>query len=99
MRDPKAEVRLYAAAWSPECRIARRFLERHKIPFRWVDVDADPGAGDELQRGSGSRIVPAMRIGDRWVAVQSREKGFLYREAAVALDIPIGEIPELDGRA
>jgi DNA-directed RNA polymerase specialized sigma24 family protein len=33
------------------------------------------------------------------VAVQSREKGFLYREAAAALGIPIGEIPELDGRA
>jgi epoxyqueuosine reductase len=99
MREPKADVRLYAAAWSPECRIARRFLERHKIPFRWIDVDADPGAADELQRGSGSRIVPAMRIGERWVAVQSREKGFLYREAAAALGIPIGEIPELDGRA
>jgi epoxyqueuosine reductase len=99
MRESKDEVRLYGAEWSPECRIARRFLERHKVPYRWIDVDAEPGAAEELQQGTGSRIVPALRTGVRWVTVQSREKGFLYRETAAALGIPVGEIPELDGRA
>ncbi len=41
MPEREDEVLLYAAAWSPECRIARRFLERHKVPFRWIDIEAD----------------------------------------------------------
>jgi epoxyqueuosine reductase len=99
MRERGEAVLLYSATWSPECRIARRFLERHKVVFRLIEIDSDPSAAEELQRDTGSRIVPALRIGKRWVAVQSREKGFLYREAADALQIPLGEIPELDGRA
>lgn len=99
MRERDEVVRLYAAEWSPQCRIARRFLERHKVPYLLIDVDRDAPAAEQLQRETGSRIVPAMRVGDRWVRVQSRERGFLYREAAEALGIPRGEIPELDDRA
>jgi epoxyqueuosine reductase len=99
MREQDGEVRLYAADWSPECRLARRFLERHKVGYRVIDVEEDASAAEQLQRETGSRIVPALRVGDRWVRVQSRERGFLYREAAEALRIPFDEIPELENRS
>jgi glutaredoxin len=32
---------IYGAAWCPDARRARRFLDEHKANYRWIDIDED----------------------------------------------------------
>lgn len=94
MRNADAPVRLYGASWSPESRIARRFLDRHRVPFEAIEIDRDPDAAAELQRATGRRTVPVVRIGEEWFQAWDRARGFRFRETAERLGIPRDEVPE-----
>lgn len=89
-----APIRLYGASWSPESRIARRFLERHAVPHELIEIDRDPGAAEDLQRATGRRAVPVLRIGEEWFEAWDRSRGFRFRETAERLGIPRAEVPE-----
>ncbi len=94
MSQSSEPVVLYAASWSPECRIARRFLERHGIAHERIEIDRDPAAAEQLQRATGRRTVPVLRIGEEWFQAWDRQRGFRFRETAQRLGIPAGEVPE-----
>ena len=95
MNKRSEPVRLYGASWSPECRVIRRFLERHRVAHEMVEVDRDPAAAAELRQATGRRQIPALRIGAEWLPAFSREEGFRWRELAMRLGIPLEEVPEL----
>ena len=64
---PEGGVVLYATAWCPACKAARRWLTDNKVPFVEKDVEKDPAAAEELMQraraaGLSTSGVPVLDI-------------------------------------
>ena len=81
------EVTVYSAYWCPECRIARRFLQEHNIPFTDIDIEKTPGAAEEVMKRTGKRAIPQFVIDGEWVQPYRPGEGFLYEEMIERLGI------------
>ncbi len=58
-------ITVYGAPWCPDCHRSRAFLTEQRIPFAWVDIDADKAGRrfvEELQRGG--RTIPTIVFPD-----------------------------------
>jgi thioredoxin reductase (NADPH) len=65
MSDKKVEVIVYGTSWCPDCDRVKRFLLERDTDFRYVDIDGDEAAAEEMIRlAGGKRIIPVVRIGD-----------------------------------
>jgi len=73
---------LYSAPWCRDCREAKRFLEKHKIPYTEIDIEETPGAAAEVLRHVGKRAIPQFVIDGEWVQPYRPGRGFLYDEMA-----------------
>jgi glutaredoxin 3 len=60
MSAPKVEI--YATGWCPYCTRARQLLISKGIQIEEIDVDARPGAREEMLARSGRRTVPQIFI-------------------------------------
>jgi mycoredoxin len=78
---------MYSASWCPDCRVAKRFLEKHKISFREMNIETTPGAAEELIRNVGKRAIPQFVIDGKWVQPYRLGEGFLYEEMSELLGI------------
>ena len=78
---------LYSSAWCSDCRIAKRFLLQHKIPYTEIDIETVPGAAEEVVAHTGKRAIPQFVIDGRWVQPYNLDEGFLYDEMAELLGI------------
>jgi mycoredoxin len=81
------ELVLYSAFWCPECRVAKRFLQGHNVPFKEVDIETTPGAADEVFARTGKRAIPQFVIDGEWVQPYRPGEGFLYEEMSEHLGI------------
>ncbi len=81
------DVLVYSARWCPDCRTAKRFLEKHGIPFQEIDIQATPGAAQEVIRRTGKRAIPQFVIDGRWVQPYRPGEGFLYEEMSELLGV------------
>jgi mycoredoxin len=52
-------VTVYGAEWCGDCRRAKRVLEASGVPFRYVDLEADPAA-QRLVDDAGYRSIPVI---------------------------------------
>lgn len=60
-----AALTVYSAPWCPHCKRVKRFLAAHRMPYRQIDIDGDPGAIEELKALQGGRqIIPTVVYGD-----------------------------------
>ena len=82
------EVTVYSAFWCPDCRTAKRFLQRHNISFTEIDIEMTPGAAEEVIARTGKRAIPQFVIDGQWVQPYRPGEGFLYEEMADLLGIP-----------
>lgn len=71
---------VYTAAWCRDCREAKRFLDQHNLPYTEIDIEATPGAADEIMARVGKRAIPQFVIDGKWVQPYRPGKGFLYDE-------------------
>ena len=78
---------VYSSSWCPDCRTAKRFLDKHNIPYTEVDIEATPGAAEEVMRHAGKRAIPQFVIDGRWIQPYRPGEGFLYEEMAELLGI------------
>ncbi len=60
MATPK--VQLYATGWCPYCTRARQLLQSKGVEIEEIDVEARPGAREEMIARSGRRTVPQIFI-------------------------------------
>lgn len=68
--NPSAIV-MYSVAWCPDCRRAKFFFERKKVPYTEVDVDRDPRAVEFVKGlNGGNRSVPTIVFPDGSVLVE-----------------------------
>jgi mycoredoxin len=81
------DLTVYSAAWCPDCREAKRFLAKHNISYKDVDVETTPGAIDEVIKHTGKRAIPQFVINGEWVQPYVAGKGFRYDEIAKRLGI------------
>ncbi len=82
------DLLVYSANWCRDCREAKRFLEKHKIPYREVDIEHTPGAADEVVRHVGRRAIPQFVIDGEWVQPYRPGEGFLYDEMSERFGVP-----------
>ena len=47
------DLKVYTAVWCRDCREAKRFLDKHSIPYTEVDIERTPGAVDALSHQHG----------------------------------------------
>ncbi len=74
------QLTLYSASWCRDCREAKRFLEQHRIPYTEIDIEATPGAAEEVLRNVGKRAIPQFVIDGEWVQPYRPGRGFLHSE-------------------
>jgi glutaredoxin 3 len=58
-----SKVIMYASDWCPYCARARGLLEGKGVAYEEIDVDAVPGAREEMVARSGRHTVPQIFIG------------------------------------
>ena len=80
------ELTVYSSPWCPDCREAKRFLAKHNIPFKEIDI-ATPGAAEEVIKQTGKRAIPQFVIDGEWVQPYEPGRGFLYDEMAERLGV------------
>ena len=82
-------VLLYTASWCRDCREAKRFLEKYKIPFTEIDVETTPGATEDLMRNVGKRAIPHFVIDGKWVQPYRPGRGFLHEEMRALFGVSV----------
>ena len=81
------ELIVYSAPWCGDCREAKRFLAKHNISFKEIDIEKTPGAAEEVIRNTGKRAIPQFVIDGKWVQPYRPGQGFLYEEMSALLGV------------
>ncbi len=81
------ELTVYTASWCRDCREAKRFLAKHNIAYKEIDIEATPGAVDQLLANVGKRAIPQFVIDGKWVQPYRPGHGFLHDEMAALFGI------------
>ena len=58
-------VVVYATQWCPYCQRARALLDAKGVPYSLIDIEAVPGAREEMRARSGRTSVPQIFVGNR----------------------------------
>lgn len=78
---------MYSAGWCRDCREAKRFLEKHNIPYKEIDIERVPGAADEVLANVGKKAIPQFVIDGKWVQPYRPGQGFLHEEMSALLGV------------
>ena len=81
------DLTLYSASWCRDCREAKKFLEKHNIPYKEIDIERTPGAADAVMQNVGKRAIPQFVIDGKWVQPYKPGRGFLYEEMSKLLGV------------
>jgi glutaredoxin len=81
------ELIVYTSPWCPDCRVAKRFLDKHNISYKEIDIESVPGAAEEVVRRTGKRAIPQFVIDGNWVQPYRPGEGFLYEEMSELLGV------------
>ena len=76
------DLTVFSAFWCRDCREAKRFLEKHKIPYNEIDIETTPGAAYAVESNVGKRAIPQFVVDGKWVQPYKPGQGFLHEEMA-----------------
>lgn len=57
-----AKITIYGAEWCAFCHMAMRYLDDHKIEYKYIDVEEKPEYAQEAVSKSGQRGIPVIDI-------------------------------------
>ena len=83
----RMQLLVYTADWCRDCREAKRFLNKHAIAFKEVDIERTPGAADEVIANTGKRAIPQFVLDGKWIQPYKPGRGFLYDEMSKLLGV------------
>ena len=68
-------ITIFGTSWCGDCIRARRFFDKNRIAYKWVDIDRDE-SGEEfvLSTNHGMRSVPTICFEDGAILVEPTEK-------------------------
>ena len=78
---------VYSASWCRDCREAKRFLDTHNITYTEIDIEATPGAADDVIENVGKRAIPQFVIDGKWVQPYKPGRGFLHAEMSALFGV------------
>ncbi len=78
---------VYTANWCRDCREAKRFLAKHNIEYREVDIEQTPGAAEEVLQNVGKKAIPQFVLDGKWIQPYRPGQGFLHEEMAVLFGV------------
>jgi len=81
-----AEIIVYGAPWCPDCKRSKKFLSEHRVPYDWVDIDADADAlrkVEQIQRGG--RSIPTIVFADGTTLIEPPDED-LARKLGLKLE-------------
>ncbi len=61
---PTPEIIMFGADWCGDCRRAKRVFDELRVPYRYVDLEADPEAADVAYEISGRTNIPVIAYPD-----------------------------------
>ncbi len=73
IQTPKTgeKVVMYATTWCGDCRMAKRWLDSHGIPYDYINIEEDDNAAEYVVKiNNGSRTVPTIVCADGSVLVE-----------------------------
>ena len=82
------DLKLYSASWCRDCREAKRFLDRHQIPYTEIDIENTPGAADLVLEHVGKRAIPQFVLDGKWIQPYKPGRGFLHEEMSILFNVP-----------
>jgi glutaredoxin len=60
---PHGGIVMYCTSWCPDCKQARAWLKEHKLKYTEVDINATPGAADQVRKwANGTLTTPTFDI-------------------------------------
>ncbi|MBP9676139.1 MAG: redoxin domain-containing protein [Anaerolineaceae bacterium] len=60
---PHGGIVMYCTKWCPDCKDARAWLAKHKLPYTEVDITYTAGAAQQVERwANGNRTTPTFDI-------------------------------------
>ncbi|GAB4467370.1 MAG: thioredoxin-disulfide reductase [Anaerolineales bacterium] len=64
-------ITLYGTGWCPDCKRSKQFFGEQRVPYAYVDVDADPDAMAFVEKvNNGMRSIPTIIFPDGSVLVE-----------------------------
>lgn len=74
MEHPKTIV-MYGAPWCGDCRRSKNYLDSHRIPYVYVNLEEHPKAADEVTRlTNGYQKIPTILFPDGTVLVEPTDE-------------------------
>lgn len=61
------KVKVYTSSSCPYCNKVKRFLKKHNVKFKEINVSKFPSAAKELKRKTGQTGVPVVLAGSKKV--------------------------------
>ncbi len=58
-------VIVYSTPTCPYCKLTKEYLKEKNIPYKEIDVSADPAAANEMVKKSGQMGVPVVEVGSQ----------------------------------
>ncbi len=65
MDSTASAVKVYSTTWCAYCRMVREYLDKLGVPFKDIDIERDPAAGQYIMSKTHSAGVPQIEIGDQ----------------------------------
>jgi mycoredoxin len=83
------ELIVYTSPWCRDCHVAKRWLAQNNIVYQEVNIEATPGAAEEVVRRTGKRAIPQFVLNGRWVQPYIPGEGFKYQEMSELFGIGV----------
>ena len=69
-KNPSTIV-MYSTTWCPDCRRAKKFLDKNNVSYLEIDVDQDEQGKDfVIDVNNGARVVPTIIFPDGGILVE-----------------------------
>jgi glutaredoxin len=81
------ELIVYSAPWCSDCRQAKHWLAEHKIPYQDINIEAVPGAAEEIIKRTGMRTIPQFVVNGEWIQPYVPGKGFNHEKMALLFGV------------
>jgi glutaredoxin len=77
-------ITIFGTWWCGHCSWVRRFCDKNKIPYKWVDIDQDK-SGEEfvVATNNGMRSVPTIVFLDGSILVEPTDSELTLKLGAV----------------
>ncbi len=65
------QIKVYGTTWCPDCVRAKQILNKHKVPFTWINIEENEEACAYVQQVNGGyQSVPTIVFADGSVLVE-----------------------------